>query len=503
MCLILFYQKKHMFLKKKTFRNKTIGELNNYTTNKPFSWSTGIIKIVIIMCCVFLVFFVGKYVIQWAQILWGYISKSTVKIVSTTIGDDMIKDEFWNINVMIVWFGGQNHAWGYLADSIMVASFNPKINALTIISVPRDLYVYNKEHNTIGRINALFSSTVGRKAQFDTWAKVLSAKLEEIMGIKTPYYALVDFQWFKDIIDTLWGITIENPRVIHDVTYPDGESRYMTVHFNTWTLLLSGERALQYARSRHSTSDFSRSLRQQLIVKGVMNKLVTNGLGNINKLNALYDDYTKMVTTNVSLKEMLGMVRYIDKLDNIFSFWYTTECSNVAYRFSRPGCFLYTPQRELFNGASAIIPSGWKPAEVWFYDYTKNFAFFVAHNQQYLIENQKIEILNGIDKNFAKTTLKKSEWFANQLAVKLKKYAFNIVNVQNFSQTLSWTTVYILGTGEYENTVKTLKNFINIDEVISVPDPLLIQQYTGADMLLVMGNSYVTQLVSKPFSYYR
>jgi hypothetical protein len=120
-----------------------------------------------------------------------------------------------------------------------------------------------------------------------------------------------------------------------------------------------------------------------------------------------------------------------------------------------------------------------------------------------LIENQKIEILNGIDKNYAKATIKKSEWFANQLAVKLKKYAFNITTVQNFSQILSWTTVYILGTGEYKNTIKTLKNFINIDEVVTTPDPLLLQQYTGADMLLVMGNSYINQLATKPFSYYK
>jgi hypothetical protein len=54
-----------------------------------------------------------------------------------------------------------------------------------------------------------------------------------------------------------------------------------------------------------------------------------------------------------------------------------------------------------------------------------------------LIENQKIEILNGIDKNYAKATIKKSDGFANQLAVKLKKYAFNITTVQNFSQILS------------------------------------------------------------------
>jgi anionic cell wall polymer biosynthesis LytR-Cps2A-Psr (LCP) family protein len=83
---------------------------------------------------------------------------------------------------------------------------------------------------------------------------------------------------------------------------------------------MDGEKALQYARSRHSSSDFSRSLRQQLIVQAVMNKLTENGLGNVSKLKNLYEDYTKMVTTNVSLKEMLGMVKYINKVQHMFSF---------------------------------------------------------------------------------------------------------------------------------------------------------------------------------------
>ncbi|MCX6824323.1 MAG: LCP family protein [candidate division SR1 bacterium] len=492
-----------MFSKKKAFKNKTIGELNNYNTYKPFSGSAGVAKFLIIVCCVFLVFFIGKYVIKGAQIVGGYISKSTVNIVSTTMGDDMIKDEFGNINVMIVGFGGQGHAGGYLADSIMVASFNPKLGAVTMLSVPRDLYVYNKEKNTIGRINAIFSSSLGRKLDFNTGAKILSDKLEEIMGIKTPYYALIGFDGFQNVIDTLGGITVDVPEGFTDYTYPKNELQIMTVHFDTGVQIMSGERALQYARSRHSTSDFARSLRQQLIVQAVMNKLKENGLGNITKLKKLYADYVQMVTTNISVKEMLGMVQYADNIKHIFSFGYTVECSNIIFRLSSPACFLYNPDRTLFNGASAIIPDGGSAGEVGFYDYTKNFAFFVAHNQEYLIENQKIEILNGIDKKFAKATIKKSDSFANNLAIKLKKYAFNITAVQNFPQILSGTIVYILGTGEYKNTVKILKNFITIDEVITTPDPLLVQQYTGADMLLVIGNSYISQLAIKPFSYYR
>lgn len=267
---------------------------------------------------------------------------------------------------------------------------------------------------------------------------------------------------------------------------------------------MDGERALEYARSRHSTSDFSRSLRQQLIVKAIIDKLMSNGLGNVSKIKQLYKNYTTMVTTNIALKEMLGMVKYVDNIKHIFSFWYTIECSEDNYKYSFPACFLYTPMRELFNWASVIVPIWWtSPTNISFYDYTKNFAFYVAHNQEYLIENQKIQVLNAIDKQYAKTTIKKSDAFANQLAVKLKKYAFNIMSVQNFSHSLTGTTVYILGTWEYKNTIKTLKNFINIDEIITSPDPLLAQQYSWADLLLVLGNRYIDQLVSKPFSYYK
>jgi LCP family protein required for cell wall assembly len=96
---------------------------------------------------------------------------------------------------------------------------------------------------------------------------MLSDKLEEIMGIKTPYYALIGFEGFKNVIDTLGGVTVDVPEAFTDYTYPKNELQVMTVHFDTGVQLMSGERALQYARSRHSTSDFSRSLRQQLIVQ--------------------------------------------------------------------------------------------------------------------------------------------------------------------------------------------------------------------------------------------
>ncbi|HCY20427.1 TPA: hypothetical protein DIC40_00890 [Patescibacteria group bacterium] len=94
---------------------------------------------------------------------------------------------------------------------------------------------------------------------------------------------------------------------------------YMTLHVNTGVQLFSGERALMYARSRHSTSDFDRSLRQQQIMKAIVTKFMQQGL-KPTKIKQLYADYTAMVKTNISLDEMIGLAQYVDNLKNIFSF---------------------------------------------------------------------------------------------------------------------------------------------------------------------------------------
>ena len=127
------------------------------------------------------------------------------------MGETMKTDEKGNINVMIVGYGGEGHAGSFLADSIMVASFNPKLGATTMISIPRDLYVYDTGYGIVGRINEVFSVGVGYHREYATGAKLLTGMLEQILGLKLDYYALVDFDGFQGLIDTLGGITVNAP----------------------------------------------------------------------------------------------------------------------------------------------------------------------------------------------------------------------------------------------------------------------------------------------------
>jgi hypothetical protein len=93
-----------MFGKKK-FQRKTIGDTPNYKSygdilHPSRKWS--VMKILLIIACVFLVFYMSKYVISFVQGALGQITKGAVNVVSNSMGEAMTGDEFGNINVMIV-----------------------------------------------------------------------------------------------------------------------------------------------------------------------------------------------------------------------------------------------------------------------------------------------------------------------------------------------------------------------------------------------------------------
>jgi len=504
-----------MLFVKKHIQNRKIWDIESYKSYgdiiSPKNKTNKFINIVITMLCILLIWSFGKYFLEAAHVLWWAITKTTISVVSKQLGKKMIRDEFGNINIMVIGYGGEKHQWWYLADSIIVASRNPELWAITMISTPRDLVIYNKEESVFGRINQVFSRALGRKLEYETWARVMSEQLTKITGLTIPYYVLLDFQGFEDIINTLGGVDINVAKPLKDVTYPDRQRGIMTFKVNSGMNHFSGETALMYARSRHSTSDFDRSLRQQQILKAVKEKLIAQ-ITSPSKIKQLYQDYTRIIKTNITLDEMIGLAQYADNMKHMFSFGFTTECSMFAYKLSHPGCFLYTPNRDLFGWASVILPIGSDNINPSYYDYTRNFVYYVAHNQQYLIDNANIIMRNGIDKNYTKQLWMKNESYATQLAVKLKKYAFKVQDVKNAPQAISGTIAYIVSTGNMDGTIERLKTFLPIDQIINVSENITgvdlseefyQQQLSGTDVILDLGNTYLNYLQNKTFNYYR
>lgn len=419
----------------------------------------------------------------WSYILWN------------TVGESMrINKE--NINILLVGYGWWNHNWAQLADTIIVASYDPESHSVSMVSIPRDLLVITHD-NEIWRINSIMS-----RAYNSNWwdirkaAITLSEKVEKITWLTIPYYAMIDFDWFIKIVDSLWWIDIEVPSHFLDMQYPvDWNGTYEIFELPAGLNHLSGPNTLKYARSRHSTSDFSRSKRQQSIIKAVVNKMMSSENFSISKFKELYNTYTSIVKTNITLDQMIWLLQYDTSIPTMHSFWYTMQCSNEIRKTMVPWCILRPA-----NGW--ILPSLSSGGVIEAYDDMKFFSDLVTNNQDFLKENIPITVYNASDKQLA-DTLPYGDKIAFKTAVKLNRYAFNVINVTNASTVSSGTFVEFYGTGNYEHTINLLKKFIEIDD-IKIMSWFVDQlwNYMTGWLYIYLWNNYLNKIGNIEFDYY-
>src|SRR5438445_1862868 len=82
--------------------------------------------------------------------------------------------------------------------------------------------------------------------------------------------------WSSDVCSSdLWPIVvIDVDRPVKDDEYPTADYGYQRVYFGPGPQLMDGAHALEYARSRHGTNDFSRAGRQQRVIVSVRNRVL-------------------------------------------------------------------------------------------------------------------------------------------------------------------------------------------------------------------------------------
>lgn len=371
----------------------------------------------------------------------------------------------------------------------MLASYNPDIGAVTFLSIPRDLYVNYGSWRT-GKINGMYRNKyISNNDDGEVAAWFLRQKVEEITGISIPYYAMVDFDGFVEFIDYLEGIEVDVPYTLHDTSYPWPNDSYVTFHVDEWIQQFDGEMALKYARSRKSTSDFSRALRQQQIIEWVIEKVLSQlSITKIDYVNKVYDEWMKIFHTNISLKHMLWLLKYVDKEKRYFSYVYTAECDYRYLATAEPGCVLNYADRSLFGWMAVMLPDGATPSNISYYRKTQDFAFWVVHNQAFLMESAPIYVYNAID-----TQKARNEWYningvAWWLAVDLKAKWFLIEDILNAEEPSDLTYIHVPWTWSYVDTIETLRAFVDFEEVIVSED------FATWWVSVVLWNDYLTKL---------
>lgn len=333
----------------------------------------------------------------------------------------------WTTNILIAGIGGRWHDGAELTDSLMLASINADKWYITLLSVPRDLFVaYPKEIGWAWRINSLY--WLGRSRW--EWVNILANKVSEITGQSIDHYIVIDFSGFKRIVDTLWGVEIDVPSDLVDTTYPDDNWWYTTFVVRRWLQIFDGETALKYARSRHSTSDFDRSERQQLLIKAIKNKAMNAGfITNPGKLSELFEAVRDNLDTDLTLWDITNFALGLKDIesDRINVYNLSNDC--VGNRCAA-WAYLYNPSREYFWWASALIPENATATRLSYYEDIRRFVGFIFAFPNMKNEKAPLNIV------YKKWNISK----ARELAMALQKVGF--------SMDVSWVLVESTGTIE-------------------------------------------------------
>lgn len=200
-------------------------------------------------------------------------------------------------------------------DTIIVVSIDPYGGPISMLSIPRDLWVPIGPYGE-NRINTAYFSGEVRDYP-GGGAGLLRAVVEQTFGIPIDYYVSVDFEGFRDVVDYLGGVPIEVASDIYDPSYPDGHGGVYAITIPAGTYRMDGETALQYARSRHTSSDFDRAGRQQQLLVAIKDEVMRReGMsGLITKLPGLYRTLSGKFETDLSLDDLIALARLASSLD--------------------------------------------------------------------------------------------------------------------------------------------------------------------------------------------
>lgn len=174
------------------------------------------------------------------------------------------------------------------SDALLVALVDKKDKTVDLLSLPRDLRV-NIPEKGFDKINAAYAFGG------ETLAK---HTLSTYLDIPVDHYAVINFNGFKQLIDTIGGLEVD---VEKNIRFHDRISnKYVELSQGVQTL--DGSDALNYSRFRgDAEGDFGRMRRQQQVITEILSQTAT--LGNIGKLGDIITVLGENMRTDVQFDD--------------------------------------------------------------------------------------------------------------------------------------------------------------------------------------------------------
>jgi LCP family protein required for cell wall assembly len=190
------------------------------------------------------------------------------------------------VNFLILGKGGGGHEAPDLTDTMIFVSAKPESNSVTMVSIPRDIW--------ISELRAKLNSTYywGNIKKEGGGLILAKTTVEKIVGQTIQYGIVIDLEGFQEIVDVLGGIGVYVENSFTDNKYPisgkendicggdpELKCRYESVYFEHGLKTMDGEAALKFIRSRNAEgdegTDFAREARQQKIISAVKDKVLS------------------------------------------------------------------------------------------------------------------------------------------------------------------------------------------------------------------------------------
>jgi LCP family protein required for cell wall assembly len=237
------------------------------------------------------------------------------------------------VNVVLLGSDRRPDDSSWRTDTIILLSVHRDPTFVTLLSIPRDLWVYIPNYE-VARLNV--ADAYGERNRFSGGgAGLIKQTIQYNLGIEVQYFIRIDFTAFRALIDALGSVRPgdDKPTIrvlaecqLTDV-FPDvaeGQSDIIpedalgavvtgTLEIVPGYNYLDSKRALWYARSRLSTNDFDRSRRILNLGLALLQAARENGA--FDKAPDLWNQVSASIQTDLTLNDVLWLAGVAGELD--------------------------------------------------------------------------------------------------------------------------------------------------------------------------------------------
>lgn len=355
-------------------------------------------------------------------------------------------------------------------DTMILVTVDPNTKTAGMLSIPRDLWVSIPGYDE-DRINKAYF--LAQRDNYPGSGPALAMRTVQYnLGVPVHFYAQIDFEGFRQIVDTLGGIDIYVPETIDDPKFPDNNYGYDPFYIEAGQHSLDGYNTLRYARTRATPgSDFSRARRQQAVLLAIKDKALQ--LNMVPKIPELWNTMSGAFETNLELIDIVELSQLADEV-NPDSIQSAVLDSNYTYDYVVPetGAQVLIPLREKIRAlvdqmfAETAPVEGPSAAEVQAIEAAQTAqAQALAQEIEQKVQRQE-EIKAFLSQEDAKLVVQNGTnipALAAQTAAFLKQSGFNILQFGPADSTTYPHTVIVVYNEDKVYTLKVLTALFEVE----------------------------------------